>query len=103
MKQQDQIRTAAAENGRQAEPLYRAAASRRSTGRTQDVERLGPRRLAQMAGGGRLLTSPMTRATTKTIRKIKNSTCAMPAAVEATPPKPRRPAMTAITRKTRAQ
>jgi transcriptional regulator with XRE-family HTH domain len=39
MKQQDEIRTAAAENGRQAEPLYRAAASRRSTGRTQDVDR----------------------------------------------------------------
>ena len=39
MKQQDEIRNAAAENGRQAEPLYRAAASRRSTGRTQDIDR----------------------------------------------------------------
>ncbi len=39
MKQQDEIRTAAVENGRQAEPLYRAAASRRSTGRTQDIDR----------------------------------------------------------------
>jgi transcriptional regulator with XRE-family HTH domain len=39
MKQQDEIRTAAAENGRQVAPLYRAAASRRSTGRTQDVDR----------------------------------------------------------------
>ena len=39
MKQQDGIQTAAAETGRQAEPLYRAAASRRSTGRTQDIDR----------------------------------------------------------------
>src|SRR5205085_8748185 len=39
MKQQDGIQTAEAETGRQSEPLYRAAASRRSTGRTQDIDR----------------------------------------------------------------
>jgi hypothetical protein len=45
----------------------------------------------------------MTSATTKMMRKMKKSTCAMPAAVDAMPPNPNRPATTAITRKTRAQ
>src|SRR5262249_27951126 len=45
----------------------------------------------------------MISATTNTIRKMKNRTCAMPAAVDATPPKPRSPAITAITSNTRAQ
>jgi hypothetical protein len=45
---------------------------------------------------------PMNKLMMKTMRKIKKSTFAIPAAALATRPNPKRPAMMAITRKTQA-
>ena len=55
-------------------------------------------------GGGRCRIRPSTTATTKiTRKKMTNSTCAMLAAVDATPPNPSMPATMAMIGKTMAE
>jgi len=54
--------------------------------------------------GGRLpVSSPITRNTRKTTRNTKNKILAMPAAVEATPPNPKKAAIIATTKNSNAQ
>ena len=60
-------------------------------------------RSPELMGGLLRPIKPVSSITTKTIRKIKNSIFAMPAAANAIPPKPKKPAMIATMRNTSAQ